>query len=145
MKKNSLIVAILAIITGLAACSKKEEKEEAQKWEYKVLEVFGLGSSDYFCRGYYQAPTDKFDELGQEGWEMVDAYSKIETVHPNFGNKEYVTGLQPNTRTQSIVYIFKRPCIKGVENDTPYESISNGGADIPTEDIEVEQSPVGEE
>ena len=40
--------------------------------------------------------------------ELVDVYTIEETVHPNFGNEEYVTGLRENTRTASINYVFKR-------------------------------------
>lgn len=53
-----------------------------------------------------------------KGWELVDIYTMIETVHPNFGNKKYVTGLQPNTRTQAICYVFKRAIKEGYPRDS---------------------------
>ena len=31
-----------------------------------------------------------------------------ETPHPNFGNSDYVTGLQPNMRPGSVTLLFKR-------------------------------------
>ena len=51
---------------------------------------------------------DSLNALGKDGWELVSAYETTETVHPNFGNSEYVTGLQPNVRTSEINLIFKR-------------------------------------
>jgi len=41
--------------------------------------------------------------------ELVDSYLEMETVHPNFGDSRYVTGLQPNVRPQRLVLIFERP------------------------------------
>ena len=35
-------------------------------------------------------------------------YVENETAWPNFGKDEFVTGLQPNVRAQSLVMIFKR-------------------------------------
>ena len=58
-----------------------------------------------------------FDTLGSKGQELVDVYTEMETVHPNFGNDKYVSGLQPNMRTSNVIYVFKRPRIDGVEDD----------------------------
>jgi len=33
---------------------------------------------------------------------------KTETVHPNFGNEQYVSGIEPNVRTAEIDFVFKR-------------------------------------
>jgi len=38
----------------------------------------------------------------------VDTVTEIETVHPNFGDEQYVTGLQPNVRQRSVTLIFKK-------------------------------------
>jgi hypothetical protein len=46
--------------------------------------------------------------LGNEGWELVGTFLEMETTHPNYGNSEYVTGLQPNIRPQKAVMIFKK-------------------------------------
>lgn len=50
----------------------------------------------------------KLNELGKEGWELIDVYTTSETVHPNFGNSSYVTGIQPNVRTREVNFVFKR-------------------------------------
>ena len=47
--------------------------------------------------------------LGKEGWELVGTFLEVETTHPNYGNSEYVSGIQPNIRPQKVVLIFKRP------------------------------------
>lgn len=41
-------------------------------------------------------------------WELVGTVTEIETVHPNFGKEDYVTGIQPNTRTSGTILIFRR-------------------------------------
>lgn len=51
----------------------------------------------------------QLNEMGSQGWELVDVYTMTETIHPNFGNSSYVTGLQPNVRTSEVAFVFKRP------------------------------------
>lgn len=80
-------------------------------WEYKVVKVAGSETSDYFSRTYAD-PTSQLNKAGQDGWELVSTYTEVETVHPNFGNSQYVTGLQPNTRTAVVNFVFKRPAEK---------------------------------
>ncbi|MFK7604163.1 hypothetical protein ACI3L1_18360 [Deinococcus sp. SM5_A1] len=46
--------------------------------------------------------------LGLQGWELVSTITELETTHPNFGNSQYVTGLQPNIRADRAVLVFKR-------------------------------------
>ena len=41
-------------------------------------------------------------------WELVANITEIETVHPNFGKEDYVTGIQPNTRSKNVILIFRR-------------------------------------
>ncbi len=53
-------------------------------------------------------PTPQLNKLGEEGWELVSVYTTTETVFPNFGNKEYHTGVKSNTRTQTVNFVFKR-------------------------------------
>jgi hypothetical protein len=80
------------------------------KWEYKTVSVKG---EEQEVLG--KLKTNKFDVsdeslnlFGNEGWELVGIYEKNETVHPNFGNEEYVSGIQPNVRTAEINFVFKR-------------------------------------
>lgn len=71
-----------------------------------------MGFSDFSPKSV-NVPHAKLDSLGADGWELTDVYTTVETVHPNFGNAQYVTGLQPNTRTAEVYYVFKRPVVAG--------------------------------
>ena len=107
--KRLIYYLIAAILTaGMVSCSKKEEPN---KWEYKTLISWPEMSSyfDYFHKNSIPVPEEELNKLGEDGWELVSVYTRIETVHPNFGNDKYVTGLQPNTRTEGVFYVFKRP------------------------------------
>lgn len=84
----------------LAACGNTQ-------WEYKVVSVPGYSSSDYGPMAFGDE-TSMLNEMGEEGWELVDTYTETSTAFPNFGNEQYVTGLQPNTRTSRINFVFKR-------------------------------------
>lgn len=38
----------------------------------------------------------------------MDIITETETVHPNFGNDDYVAGIQPNVRTRSVILLLRR-------------------------------------
>ena len=89
-----------------------------ERWEYKVVsfvaESPGVSEMSRVDEGaaYVSAvnPTETtLDEMGQEGWEVVGSYLEMETAWPNFGDPEYVIGLQPNVRPHRVVVILKRP------------------------------------
>lgn len=117
MKKLFYLFVVVSMVFGTASCSKKEEaqKEKVQKWEYKIISEWGIDRGSFDSKAL-PLPEEELNKLGDEGWELVDVYTRIETVHPNFGNKEYVIGLQPNTRTEAVIYVLKRPK-KEVNND----------------------------
>lgn len=109
-----LSFVILALILIVTVSLKIGQNDAAnQKWEYKTLvftptennERVGEGSEAY--NTILPSEAD-MDQLGSEGWELVTSYLEMETAYPNFGNEEYVTGIQPNVRPQSVVLIFKR-------------------------------------
>lgn len=82
-------------------------------WEYKVVSIEATEDITYIQNELnpteVQLTEDMINTYGVEGWELVDSYLEVETVHPNYGNDEYVTGLQPNVRPQRLVLIFKKP------------------------------------
>jgi hypothetical protein len=118
MKKLIYILVAVMVVLRAASCSKKEEGR--QKWEYKTLVASGLDLGLFSSRPD-NIPHAALDTLGMAGWELVDVYTRTETVHPNFGDSKYVTGLQPNSRTAEVYYVFKRPV---VANDTvKYEPV----------------------
>lgn len=88
--------------------------ESGIKMDKRSYNNFGLthSYSDFWARSI-DVPQAEMDTLGAHGWELVDVYTRIETVHPNFGNEKYVTGLQANTRTAAVCYVFKRPLREG--------------------------------
>ncbi|MDE5829276.1 MAG: hypothetical protein K2H48_04720 [Duncaniella sp.] len=105
MKNIISLFVVFVLASAISSCSK--DNDELQKWEYKTLAARVTEVNDFWAN-YIAVPQAEMDTLGAQGWELVDVYTKIETVHPNFGNKQYVTGLQPNTRTQGVYYVFKR-------------------------------------
>ena len=92
-------------------------------WEYVSVEA-EVQSTNNFGTNVIEVPQEQLDYLGSQGWELVDIVPYIETVHPNFGNDKYVTGLQANTRTAKVVYLFKRPVSEErAKNETPGSEI----------------------
>lgn len=87
------------VAVALVACS--------SGWEYKTVTVTGESDSEFVSHTFNVTDED-LNLFGTEGWELVDVYTLEETVFPNFGHEEYVTGLRENTRTASINYVFKR-------------------------------------
>ncbi len=115
MKKLLYLIVCLLPSIGFLSCNNKE-KEEPQKWEYKTLVVTGLILNE-FGPHFFPNPSAKLDSLGASGWELVSVCTKVGTTHPNFGNKSYVTGLQPHIETTKFYYYFKRPIISGARKD----------------------------
>lgn len=133
MKHLIYILISVALALGSISCSREGKIKESQKWEYKIISSWGVDRSDYLSKGI-PVPENELNKLGDEGWELVDVYTRIETVHPNFGNAKYVTGLQPNTRTEAVFYVLKRP----KNENSSQSSESNSGA---TEEVSVEETP----
>lgn len=97
--KRFFLIGALAIC--VCACT--------SNWEYKIITVKGAEKeSTKFDTKEFALTKDSLNALGKDGWELVSTYETTETVHPNFGNSEYVTGLQPNVRTAEINLVFKR-------------------------------------
>ncbi len=98
--RKALLIAILGI--SISSCS--------SKWEYKTVSVKGKEDATMakFQSNKFDVSDESLNLFGKDGWELVGIYEKTETVHPNFGNDEYVSGLQPNVRTAEINFVFKR-------------------------------------
>ncbi len=118
-----LVIIILALILTVTLSLKVGQINEAnQKWEYKTLEFtpaenngrVGDGSEAY--NTILPSEVD-MNQLGNEGWELVTSYLEMETSYPNFGNEDYVTGIQPNVRPQSVVLLFKRAATSDETSD----------------------------
>lgn len=111
MRQVTALVVGLLMACLLTGCG-------VQKWEYTYYAVPApsMPGSNLDARVFFpdsanpdNEPIKGLNGLGNEGWEVVGVVSTLETVHPNFGNSDYVTGLQPNTRTREVVLLLKRP------------------------------------
>jgi hypothetical protein len=84
----------------------------APKWEYKTVTFLTAGNerkgTEAFNYSSIKLDQEELAALGSGSWELVSDYLEMETAFPNFGDTQYVTGLQPNIRPQSLVLIFKR-------------------------------------
>lgn len=98
--KNLLLITFVGLM--LFSCT--------PKWEYKTVSVKGEEQEmmSKFKANEFDVSDESLNLFGKEGWELVGIYEKIETVHPNFGNEEYVSGIQPNVRTAEFNFVFKR-------------------------------------
>jgi hypothetical protein len=82
------------------------------KWEYRVFYVGSEGHSRTGAEGGEFSSINPIqgdlDVIGQDGWELAGTWLEPETAWANFGNDKYVTGLQPNVRSQRLGMVFKR-------------------------------------
>jgi hypothetical protein len=85
------------------------------QWEYRTIRVLTSQQSERTglqAMKYSSIDSDslaaQMQALGREGWEIVGSTVEMETAWPNFGRDDYVTGLQPNIRPQSMLVILKR-------------------------------------
>ncbi len=120
MRNVALLLMALAVLS-LSGCSSGEAR-----WEYKVLQcpaealVPGLPeNADRLIPKNFKLSDAFLNPFGLQGWELLGTIPEVETVHPNFGSSEYVTGLQPNVRSYRVTLIFKRPW-----NGKPAPSVS---------------------
>jgi len=97
--KKVFLIAILGLC--ITSCT--------SDWEYKVVTVKGTEQvASNFDSRKFDVTDESLNLFGKDGWELVNVYPTTETVHPNFGNSEYVTGMQPNVRTSELNFVFKR-------------------------------------
>lgn len=110
-------VLLVASLSTLAGCS-----ADPAKWEYHTLRVPATtlvpeitGDADKLLSKRFELSANQLNALGLDGWELVGVVPEVETVHPNYGSSEYVTGLQPNVRSAAATLLFKRPMTKEAE------------------------------
>jgi hypothetical protein len=105
-----LLCALLAIGCTLIALAATGRSNPA--YEYKQVAFFADGSDRTGTGALEYASVDadvsQLNQLGAEGWEIVGSYLEMETAYPNFGDTDYVTGIQPNVRPQRLVILLER-------------------------------------
>lgn len=119
--RQSIFILLISLLLG--ACSNKDTS--VPQWEYKIISFPGsqlpsvyspndkealieLSNSQTLNFPETTAIPNSLNLYGKEGWELVNVYTTIETVFPNFGDKDYHTGIKDNTRTNAINFVFKR-------------------------------------
>lgn len=77
-------------------------------WRYKTIAIPAKYGSDTSTREI-SLDMPELISLGSQGWEVAGLWLEKETVYPNFGKSDYVTGIQPNIRPSRLVILFKQP------------------------------------
>jgi hypothetical protein len=76
-------------------------------WEYRVMHFPAENAGD-LSPSTVKLDISELQEAGKNGWEIVGQWVEHETVFPNFGKEQYVTGLQPNFRVSQLSILLKR-------------------------------------
>jgi hypothetical protein len=77
-------------------------------WRYKTIAIPAKYGSDTSTREI-GSDMPELISLGSQGWEVAGIWLEQETVYPNFGKSDYVTGIQPNMRPSRLVILLKQP------------------------------------
>lgn len=82
------------------------DKDKTDSWVYQAKVVEGIGFSSWYSNTFDIG--DVIKEYDYSDWELCAAIPLTETVFPNLARGDTVIGIKSNTRTLSIVLIFKR-------------------------------------
>lgn len=123
--KKLLLIPVLAF---LLTCCAKEENKPVQ-WEYRTVQIGQdvfqeMDDIESMLPSVFENPTNRLNELGKDGWELVGMYSEISTSFPNFGDKQYHTGIKTNTKTQRVTFVLKRQKIEKEGLDDVIDTLS---------------------
>ena len=80
---------------------------QKNEWEYRVME-FSAKPGDKNASRTVDLDIEELQMAGKNGWEIAGQWLEHETVFPNFGKDEFVTGLQPNFRPSKLLILLKR-------------------------------------
>ena len=80
---------------------------QKNEWEYRVME-FPAKPGDKNATRTVDLDIEELQMAGKNGWEIAGQWLEHETVFPNFGKDEFVTGLQPNFRPSKLLILLKR-------------------------------------
>ena len=116
-----LVTSIAIFLSLLIIISNQSLLLEPIQWEYKVVSVLASENSERINQDAFKfkeinVSESDLNSFGMSGWELVSSYLEMETSFPNFGDSDYVTGIQSNVRPQRLVLILKRP----VDKDKSY-------------------------
>lgn len=113
-------IVLLMLVPCLAWAQKPTtpQQPKKQKWEYFIYKLnptprdyekeYTIGDYEDKEANFFNPNIEVLDSLGSEGWELVDTYTEIYTLFPNFGQKGYHTGMKENVKVKNICFVFKR-------------------------------------
>ncbi len=110
VKQIPILLIIACALLGVIAISLiigLTRGKASESWVYQVQTVDGFALTNYSPR-IVSIDDKELDKLGWSGWELCAAIPVTETQFPNFGSEEYHTGIKDNTRTNSVILIFKK-------------------------------------
>jgi hypothetical protein len=109
--QGNLLIGLAGIVFLLLAWT-IFKPSAVPKFEYVTLDQRPIAPSRVGAGALEPTAIDideaKLAQMGAAGWELVGTILENETVYPNFGDSQYVTGLQPNMRPQRALLLFKR-------------------------------------
>ena len=119
MKKLLFLISAFILISG---CNQLSNDSKPIIWEYKTL-TFNTSEQLYFLTSYnslndqQREPTINFfdyqvNELGSEGWELVDSYLESNSFFVNIGDSrsnDKVNSIKEKSAPYKLILIFKRP------------------------------------
>ncbi len=108
MKKNFSFILGLCLLIFSGCSFEFNSKEDKVAWEYRQITSYGKSIIKDFGHNSFDDITEELNRLGKNGWELVGVHTITGTVFPNFGNEGYHTGIKTNTRTDKVIYTFKR-------------------------------------
>jgi len=118
MKKIFIIAPFIFIL--IAGCNQANEDTGIARWEYKILEfgptpdptMYYTDISDIKDNPSIMMYDFQLNELGLEGWELVDSYLESNSYFVNIAKKKSnVDSLKPILGPTKLKLIFKRPLI----------------------------------
>ncbi|MDV6373662.1 hypothetical protein [Deinococcus arenicola] len=106
----TLLTLSVLVFVGMTVAEAVQPQPPAvpAQWEYMSLPISGQGGVTSASDQDIELDDAQLAALGLQGWELVSTITELETTHTNFGNSQYVTGLQPNIRADRAVLVFKR-------------------------------------
>ncbi|HEY0194149.1 MAG TPA: hypothetical protein VGC42_23690 [Kofleriaceae bacterium] len=118
---QALTVIALGALIGLELGAHNDAQQHADglrglllepRYEYKLITTLAAPPPERTGADALEVASITPDErelsrLGGQGWDVVASYLELETAYPNFGDRKYVTGLQPNIRPQRLVIVLR--------------------------------------
>ena len=111
MNRFLYCIAFLLFTVCLSSCTKN--CDDSCKYDYKIYEIREGELNDFFEAN---SPYPEMnDSLINEGWQLHNIYSRIETGNKEYKNDKFVEGLKRYSnisRTTGVFYVYKRKSVE---------------------------------